>query len=129
MCRTRVVINMQGLPLTGAFDEASQTLTISRAEQHQHAQPQEVVVQDQNQALPPQLRLNSESFELPAWLQAMQGKVLDPHRAAKAQLPLQVWGAGAGVCYSCCRSRLFGQSVPGSVCGGGDDAVQLPIAD
>lgn len=104
---------MMGVPLAGAFDSATETLTINYADQAEDgADAQQAAAgsaagrrrafqqqqgssgsghgQDQQQPASAQLGLNNEAFDLRVWLDHMQGKVINRQHIPKADMPLQV---------------------------------------
>jgi hypothetical protein len=122
LCRTRITLDMMGVPLTGTFDSATETLTITHTEQeeadgqqldpgsaagrrmgfHQQQQQQygsgsggladEAQERREQQLAAARLRLNDSRFTLKVWLDHMQGKIVNRQHIPRAELPLQVGG-------------------------------------
>lgn len=105
--RTRITLSMMGLPLTATFDSSTETLIIAYKEQEggqdelqpaatsaqlhqQRSSSSDVQQPDQQQPSSAQLGLNNDQFNLQAWLDHMQGKIINRQHIPKAQLPLQV---------------------------------------
>jgi hypothetical protein len=57
-------------------------------------------------AVSAQLRLNTDTFDLRAWLQHMRGKVLNPHCTPHLQLPLEVRTLASAVRSACSLRAL-----------------------
>jgi hypothetical protein len=106
---------MMGVPLDGAFDSATETLTITYADQAEGSTDTQQAAagsaagrrrafqqqqgssgsgdgqeQQQQQPASAQLGLNNEAFNLRVWLDHMQGKVINRQHIPKADMPLQV---------------------------------------
>lgn len=113
LCRTRISLDMMGVPLTGTFDSATETLTITYKEQEEADGQQldpgrrrgfqqqqfgsgsgglaDVPQERQEQQLAAaRLRLNDRNFNLQVWLDHMQGKIINRQHIPRAELPLQV---------------------------------------
>jgi hypothetical protein len=107
--RTKLHLDQMGVPLTGSWEEATQTLTITSssvapdddlqqdgtstptaaaaaAEEQQEGAEQ----QQQQQQLPPEMLLGSSNFDLQQWLQCLQQGVINRQHIQHAELPLQV---------------------------------------
>jgi hypothetical protein len=97
-------LDQMGVPLTGSWEEATQTLTISSSssispQQQQQDQdedgsssrpPATAEQQQPQQQLPPEMLLGSPDFDLRQWLQALKHGVTNRQHIEYAQLPLQV---------------------------------------
>lgn len=121
-----------GVPLTGTFDSATETLTITynereqggadrqqptagsaagrrRSFQQQQQQDSSSAGDSQQQEQPSsaQLGLNNEQFNLKLWLDHMQGKIINRQHIPKADVPLQVRLAGDFVgSFTACHLHL-----------------------
>lgn len=121
VCRTRITLDMMGVPLTGTFDSATETLTITYKEQDESDGQQQYPgsaagrrrgfqqqqqyssgsgglgdAQQAQQLAAARLRLNDPRFNLRVWLDHMQGKVINRQHIPRAELPLQVGICGMG---------------------------------
>lgn len=101
-------MHLMGVPLTAAWSEAAQALTINAgsqvAAQQRQWQTQQLQAQQQEageQAQGQQDRLlNRPEFDLRVWLDELQRPPANPDRIAPVQLPLQVrrWRSAAPAC-------------------------------
>uniref|UniRef100_A0A383WKX8 Uncharacterized protein n=1 Tax=Tetradesmus obliquus TaxID=3088 RepID=A0A383WKX8_TETOB len=104
---TKMYLDQMGVPLSGSYEEATQTLTISSSssstpEQQQDedsssasfepasAAQEEEELQQQKQQLAPELLLASTDFDLQQWLQRLPQGVSNRQHIGHAQLPLQL---------------------------------------
>jgi hypothetical protein len=104
---------MMGVPLDTTFDSATETLTITYADQTEGSTDTQQAAgsaagrrrafqqqqrssgsgngqEQQQQPASAQLGLNNEAFNLRVWLDHMQGKVINRQHISKSDLPLQV---------------------------------------
>jgi hypothetical protein len=98
-------LDQMGVPLSGSWEEATQTLTIcSSSSSLSEQQPDgstaaaatEEAEQQQQRQLPPEMLLGSPDFDLKQWLQALPQGVANRQHLEYAQLPLQVREDGKG---------------------------------
>eukprot|EP00775_Hariotina_reticulata_P008717 gene8717-8898_t len=123
-CETRMYLNLMGLPLAGSWDDKTQELTITSADEHQLADAASSGSRSTTQATgsagesgkqsrapscqlaaeeevtgeqQQELLLNSPSFDLRAWLVGLENGVLNIEHIPCAQLPLKTECLAAAV--------------------------------
>jgi hypothetical protein len=102
-------LDQMGVPLSGSWEEATQTLTIcssssssssssSLSEQQPDGSTAAAATEEaeQQRQLPPEMLLGSPDFDLKQWLQALPQGVANRQHLEYAQLPLQVREDGRG---------------------------------
>ncbi|WIA18422.1 hypothetical protein OEZ85_009882 [Tetradesmus obliquus] len=102
---TKMYLDQMGVPLSGSFEEASQTLTISSSSSSSPEQDEdsssaslepaaavqeEEELQQRKQQLAPELLLASTDFDLQQWLHRLPQGVSNRQHIGHAQLPLQL---------------------------------------